>query len=516
MNTNKCFFGTRFGYAMGLIVACQLAASGGETGDGFQSIFNGKDLSGWDGNPRFWSVQNGAITGRTAKDNPAQGNTFIIWRGGTVSDFELRLSYRIVPGSDQGFGNSGIQYRSKDFGNWSVGGYQADIEAGDRYSGILYEERMTRGIMAERGEKVVWTADGKKQVVGSVGDSKEIQAAIRKNDWNEYVVVAQGNHLVHKVNGHVTVDVTDNDPQKRAASGILALQLHAGPPMTVQFKDIQLKQLSANRKIVLVAGPPSHGPGDHEHRAGCMYLAHCLRNVPGIQTVVVSNGWPSDLSVFDGAAAVAIYSDGGGGHPFIQGDRLKVIGDLVAKGVGLGCIHYAVEVPAEKGGKEFLSWIGGYFEMHWSVNPFWEAEFKTLPVHPVTRGVKPFKAHDEWYYHMRFPADMKGVTPILSALPPPETLNRPDGPHSNNPHVRKAVLENKEPQHLMWVFERPDGGRGFGFTGGHAHKLWGGPDYRKVVLNALLWIAGVEVPADGVNCTASPDEFKQYLDRKGR
>lgn len=501
---------------LGLGLGLCFSAVAAETEAGFQSIFNGKDLTGWDGNPKFWSVEDGAITGRTTKDNPTPGNTFIIWRGGTVSDFELRLLYRIVPGDERGFGNSGIQYRSKDFGNWVVGGYQADIEAGDRYSGILYEERMSRGIMAERGEKVVWTADGKKQVVGSTGDPNQIQAAIRKGDWNEYVVIAQGNRLIHKINGHVTVDVTDNDPQKQALSGILALQLHAGPPMTVQFKDIRIKHLTSTKKIVLIAGGPSHGPGDHEHRAGCLLLARCLESVPGVQTVVVSNGWPTDVSVFNDAAAIAIFSDGGGGHPFVQGNRLQVIGDLMAKGVGLGCIHYAVEVPKEKGGKEFLSWIGGYFETYWSVNPFWEAEFKTFPDHPVTRGVKPFKAYDEWYYHMRFPENMAGVTPILSALPPAETLNRPDGPHSNNPHVRKAVLENKEPQHVMWVFERPDGGRGFGFTGGHSHKLWGGPDYRKVVLNALLWIAKIDVPPNGVECTVTPDDLKVNLDPKGR
>lgn len=510
------FCAMKLGGIIGFALAAHAMAMFASADDDFQSIFNGKDLSGWDGNPKFWSVENGAITGRTTRENPTPGNTFIIWRGGTVSDFELRLLYRIMPGDDRGFGNSGIQYRSKDFGNWSVGGYQADIEVGDRYSGILYEERMSRGVMAERGEKVVWTTDGKKQVIGTTGDPKATQAAIRKGDWNEYVVIAQGNHLIHKINGHVTVDVTDNDPQKQARSGVLALQLHAGPPMTVQFKDIQLKHLTATRKIVFIAGGPSHGPGEHEHRAGCLLLARCLESVPGIQTVVVSNGWPADVSVFNDAAAIAIFSDGGGGHPFVQGDRLKIIGDLMAKGVGLGCIHYAVEVPKDRGGREFLSWIGGYFETYWSVNPFWEAEFKSFPDHPVTRGVKPFKAFDEWYYHMRFQDGMRGVTPILSALPPAETLNRPDGPHSNNPYVRKAVLENKEPQHVMWVYERPDGGRGFGFTGGHAHKLWGGPDYRKVVLNALLWIAKADVPPNGVECSLTPDDLKANLDRKGR
>jgi type 1 glutamine amidotransferase len=273
---------------------------------------------------------------------------------------------------------------------------------------------------------------------------------------------------------------------------------------------------AAGKKIVLVAGPPSHGPGDHEHRAGCLLLAKCLNQVPGIQTVVVSNGWPADVKVFDGAAAIAIYSDGGEGHPFIQGDRLKAIGHLMNQGVGLGCIHYAVEVPKNKGGPELLSWTGGYFEAWWSVNPFWEAEFKTLPDHPVTRGVKPFKARDEWYYHMRFPEGMKGVTPILTALPPASTLNRPDDAHGNNPQVRKAVLENKEPQHLMWVCERADGGRGFGFTGGHPHALWADDNFRKVVLNALLWIAKVEVPANGVESTVTADELKPNLDPKRR
>ncbi|MCX8107787.1 MAG: DUF1080 domain-containing protein, partial [Verrucomicrobiae bacterium] len=284
---------------VGLVLGFCMSGAAGESDAGFQVIFNGKDLSGWDGNPKFWSVEDGAITGRTTRDNPTPGNTFIIWRGGTVSDFELRLLYRIIPGDERGFGNSGIQYRSKDFGNWVVGGYQADIEAGDRYSGILYEERMPRGIMAERGEKVVWTADGKKQVVGSTGDPRTIQAAIKKNDWNEYVIIAEGDRLIHKINGHVTVDVTDNDPQKRARSGILAFQLHAGPPMTVQFKDIRLKHLTQPKKIVLVAGGPSHGPGDHEHRAGCLLLARCLESVPGVTALVVSNGWPADVSVFN-------------------------------------------------------------------------------------------------------------------------------------------------------------------------------------------------------------------------
>lgn len=279
---------------------------------------------------------------------------------------------------------------------------------------------------------------------------------------------------------------------------------------------VVLTASAADKKIVLVAGGASHGPGDHEHRAGCLLLADCLNQLPGVRAVVVTNGWPKDVKEFEGAAAIAIYSDGGGGHPFIQGDRLKVLDGHVQKGVGLGCIHYAVEVPKDKGGAEFLRWIGGYFETDWSVNPHWLADFQSLPNHPVARGVKPFKMQDEWYYHMRFPEGMKGVTPILSALPPKETLNRPDGPHSNNPHVRKAVLEEKQPQHLMWVCERPDGGRGFGFTGGHFHKEWGDENFRRVVLNGLLWIAKIEVPANGAQTTVSPADLAKNLDPKGR
>jgi hypothetical protein len=196
-------------------------------------LFNGRDLSGWDGDPKFWSVRDGVITGETTAANPAKNNTFLIWRGGEVADFELRLKYRIRGG------NSGIQYRSKDLGNWVSGGYQADIEAGTNYTGILYEER-GRGILALRGEKVTIGADGKKQVVGSIGTAADIQAAIKTEDWNDYVVKAQGNHLVHTVNGKVTVDVTDEQETKAAKTGILALQVHVGPPMTVEFKDIRL------------------------------------------------------------------------------------------------------------------------------------------------------------------------------------------------------------------------------------------------------------------------------------
>jgi hypothetical protein len=218
-----------------------------------QVLFNGKDLTGWEGNPALWSVKNGVIRGETlpVADNPKKGdlkhNTFLVWKTGTVSDFEFRVKYRISSDS----GNSGIQYRSKVIQQGEhgpiVSGYQADFEAGKTYSGILYEER-GRGILAKRGEQVTVKSDPenpskhKVEVTGSVGVSQEIQDAIREKDWNDYVVIAKGNHLEHFINGKKTVDVTDAH-EKGAAEGVLAFQIHAGPPMVVEFKDVVLKPL---------------------------------------------------------------------------------------------------------------------------------------------------------------------------------------------------------------------------------------------------------------------------------
>ncbi len=206
---------------------------------GFKSIFDGESLQDWDGNQKFWRVEDGAITGQTTKDKPTKGNTFIIWRGGKLANFELKLQYRIIGG------NSGIQYRSfevKD-SKWVVGGYQADFEAGNKYSGILYGEKF-RGVLSLRGDKTVLSRkDGKfvKEVVGKTGNSAEIQSKIKKEDWNDYHIIAKDFHFVHKINGVVTCECTDEDKDQRRESGILALQLHQGPPMKVQFKDIKLK-----------------------------------------------------------------------------------------------------------------------------------------------------------------------------------------------------------------------------------------------------------------------------------
>lgn len=211
------------------------------------ALFNGEDLGGWEGNLEHWSVKDGAIVGQTTADKPAPGNTFLIWKGGEVSDFELTFKYRMTPGDERKFVNSGVQFRSKvvDPKNWVVAGYQADFEYGDTYSGILYEEK-GRGILAQRGQKVVIKPGEKPEqpkieVTGETGKSEDIQAAINKDGWNDYRLVVEGNHIRQFINGKATVDVTD-ETSEGAKSGVLALQLHSGPPMKVEFKDLRLTE----------------------------------------------------------------------------------------------------------------------------------------------------------------------------------------------------------------------------------------------------------------------------------
>jgi type 1 glutamine amidotransferase len=279
---------------------------------------------------------------------------------------------------------------------------------------------------------------------------------------------------------------------------------------------LALSASAADKKlVVMIAGKPSHGAAQHEHNAGIQLLAKCLAQgaADRVETRIHLNGeWPSADELAK-AASIVIYSDGGAGHPAIQDDRLAQLEPIMKRGTGFVCLHYAVEVPKDKGGPEFLRWLGGYFETDWSVNPHWQADFTTIPKHPVTAGVKPFSTNDEWYFHMRFPEGMKGVTPILTAIPPESTMSRKDGPHEGNPTVRAEVAA-KKPQHVAWAFERPDGGRAFGFTGGHFHNGWGNDDQRKLVLNAIVWTAKAEIPAGGVQSKVTPEDLTQNLDPK--
>lgn len=268
----------------------------------------------------------------------------------------------------------------------------------------------------------------------------------------------------------------------------------------------------SKKKIVLIPGKDSHGVGEHEHLGGCQLLAKLLNeNVPEVTAVVTEQGWPVDTTILDDADAILMYSDGGDGHMVIP--HLAHMDRLMKKGVGLLNLHYAVEITKGVPGDKFLEWVGGYFEINYSVNPFWTASFNEFPKHPSTNGVKPFSLRDEWYYHMRFKEGDKNLIPILKLLPPKETLDREEGTHSNNPSVREAVLVKKEPQVMAWAYTRPNGGRGFGFTGAHVHNNWMDDNFRKLVLNALVWTAKVNVPANGIE-TPTPTQSELDALRK--
>jgi hypothetical protein len=281
------------------------------------------------------------------------------------------------------------------------------------------------------------------------------------------------------------------------------------------------------QKLVLIAGKPSHPPRMHEFNAGVQLLAKCLANVQGLKVEYVLNGWPKDEGILADADAVVFYMDGGKKHEVVQGDghRLALIDGMAAKGVGIGCMHYGVTVdPPDNGGAQFKRWIGGHYEENYSCNPLWEPVFENWPKHPITSGVKPFVIKDEWYFNIRFvegftadgAAEKDGTkfTPILVAKPSDATRDGPyvypKGPY---PHIQ---AEKGRMEAMLWAVERPDGGRGFGFTGGHFHDNWGNDDFRKTVLNALLWVSKVEVPANGVESKVTKEDLEANLDPKGK
>jgi len=247
-------------------------------------------------------------------------------------------------------------------------------------------------------------------------------------------------------------------------------------------------------KIVLIAGMPSHKPGEHEFNNGMELLDKCLKQNKGVTSVVVKGGWPQDESVFDGAAAIVFYMDGGAKHPIIQDGHLQTIGKFAAKGVGIACLHYGVEIPKDKGGDEFLEWIGGYYEDKVSKNPINDVMVtQASPGHPISRGWKSFQAKDEWYYKIHFREGDTRRTPILTAELPPDAPSK---------------------EVVSWVVERADGGRGFGFDGGHFNANWGNLDFRRMVVNALMWTAKADVPARGARVEIVPEDLTRSLDVK--
>jgi type 1 glutamine amidotransferase len=262
------------------------------------------------------------------------------------------------------------------------------------------------------------------------------------------------------------------------------------------------------KKIVLVAGKQSHGPGDHEFFAGTAIMMNLLKQTEGVWPVMVRDGWPKNEQVFDNAATILFYMDGRGGHPVVQKDRLALLQKYMDKGTGWVNLHYAVDYEPRHG-STVVKWMGGFYDPRTSTNPHWDANIRSLPKHPITRGVKPFTIRDEWYYNMHWIDDVldvkeaKGVTPILQALPPDNSRGTADA---------KKYLGRIET--MAWAYERTDGGRAFGFTGGHMHRNWGNEDFRRTVINAILWTAKVEVPETGAKVDFDPLDLNRNLDNK--
>jgi hypothetical protein len=266
----------------------------------------------------------------------------------------------------------------------------------------------------------------------------------------------------------------------------------------------------SKRKIAFIAGLPSHGYAQHEYNAGCLLLGKCLsRGMPGVECVFYNGGWPKDPQALDRASAIVIFSDGLAGHPVLR--HLDQLDKLMRRGAGLVCLHDAVGVPKGKPGDRLKYWLGGCCETSWPANPFWTAEFRSLPVHPITRGVRPFALRDEWHFHLQFVDKMEGVTPILTARPPASAREGRDGEHSGHPTVR---AEKGKAEVLAWARLRPDGGRGFGFTGGDCHWNWANDSYRTLVLNGIAWTAKLDVPPGGVpSKTPTLEELEANQDK---
>ena len=286
------------------------------------------------------------------------------------------------------------------------------------------------------------------------------------------------------------------------------LSATAAAGLALSGRELLARPERSKLRIVLFAGPASHGYGAHEHPASCKYLTDTLNTWGGVEAVCIEGQWPGlNDPRLKGAKALYVYCDGLSHHPFKS--AMADIDKLVEQGVGIGMLHYALIPDKKQDYPHMLDWLGGYYEPHWSVNPHWHATIKQVPDHAITRGVGAFDIQDEWYYHMRFNEGMKGVTPLLTATPPDATRKRKHGPHSGNPHV--AARLGKE-EHLAWAYENEKGNRGFGFTGLHFHWNLAHDTFRQFLLNAAVWLAGADVPQVGVESpTPTLDELIAYI-----
>ena len=254
--------------------------------------------------------------------------------------------------------------------------------------------------------------------------------------------------------------------------------------------------------IVIIAGGPSHFYGEHEYRAGALLIRDALAEAQGRFEVVVERGWPDDPEAFERAAAIVLSMDGRSGHLALP--HLDQLDALMSQGVGLLALHWAVHVPRGAAGDAFQRWIGGYYETDYSTNPKWRARLKLAAGHPISRGVPEVEIFDEWYFNIRFPngmgmgMGMEEIVPIATAVPSDDDRSRVSSllPWARPPEAVREASGRRET--LVWAVERPDGGRGVGFTGGHSHWNFGDDAFRQLLLNSVIWVAGGEVPEAGV------------------
>jgi hypothetical protein len=267
----------------------------------------------------------------------------------------------------------------------------------------------------------------------------------------------------------------------------------SGVPIEVEPTDAKLA------KIVLVAGTPSHKPGEHEFFAGCALLMKLLSQTPGVAPVMARDGWPRNPKTLQNARTIVFFMNGGGEQTTIKGDHAAELQKLMDGGTGIVHLHAVIDYPTDLGDRA-RGWLGGCYEPKFSKRAHWVTTFKDFPEHPITRGVKPFTIDDGYLYNLRFVPGLKGVTPLLRTVSPTAKL-----PPDKKPGDDAIV---------SWAYERPDGGRAFVFTGGHLHKSLGEEGYRRYLVNGILWTAKVDVPKEGAKVALDAADLNKHLDRK--
>jgi hypothetical protein len=256
-------------------------------------------------------------------------------------------------------------------------------------------------------------------------------------------------------------------------------------------------------KIVFVTDVPSHGPGEHEYYAGGTLLATILEQSPeALPTAVVRGGFPDDPSIFDRARTIVFFTNGRDQHPLLVGDRMARVEAQLARGAGLVLIHWSTDFPEAEGAR-VERWVGGYATFGASVFSVWHPAFAALPAHPIANGVPPFDQSDEWYFGLRFVPSSPALVPILHATPPDDLRTTPE-----------TASRLGQDETLAWAYERADGGRSFAFVGAHYHVNWGRAEIRRLVVNAILWTAKLDVPPNGAPVDMDPALLQRNLDPK--